>query len=611
MLAGGAAAVLALAMGAQSITSVFADQPFPTAQWSQFKGDSTHQGTTTLNAPQNPGILWTSGQGAAIVSGPVIATDGTVIVATDNGRIRAIRPDGQERWTREISGVSFFTHPFINQRGLVVFGGSDGSIRAFKTDTGEEIWKFPTNDDLSKVTTYSTGSSAARGAPVSSKTYGRTLVAFDGGAVFEINEDGAYQGVRMAEDSVRASPMITPNTLIVWASTNKKVYSGSSSGGDRWVATLDAPINSGPVAGPDSTVYVCTDAGSLYAIEPDKGVIKWRVGVSGSPIKSTPSMGADGVLYIGADDGKLYAVDTKSGGTIKWSYSTGAPVTSSPLISANGLIYFGSNDSNLYVLNLNGQLVKAIKTEKGIDQSSPAIGSDGTVYIGSKDGRLYAIKQDGPVVTPTSVAPPTPVATPVPPMPTPLPNPTDPVAEKPGATFFKETGHNVQGAFLIFFNKYGGLEQFGFPRTEEITEDGKLVQYFQRARFEYFPQFQGTQYDVQLQLLGDVLTVPRRPFPTSQAVDSGPAVRYFPEVQHTVRDVFLNYFNEKGALERFGYPISEEMQETNNDGTGRTYTVQYFQRARLEHHPELAGSPYEIQLGLLGDQVLRERGLLK
>ncbi|NBX48272.1 MAG: hypothetical protein EBT22_14055 [Chloroflexi bacterium] len=74
MLAGGAAAVLALAMGAQSITSVFADQPFPTAQWSQFKGDSTHQGTTTLNAPQNPGILWTSGQGAAIVSGPVIAT---------------------------------------------------------------------------------------------------------------------------------------------------------------------------------------------------------------------------------------------------------------------------------------------------------------------------------------------------------------------------------------------------------------------------------------------------------------------------------------------------------------------------------------------------------
>ncbi|NBX48273.1 MAG: hypothetical protein EBT22_14060, partial [Chloroflexi bacterium] len=97
----------------------------------------------------------------------------------------------------------------------MVFGGSDGSIRAFKTDTGEEIWKFPTNDDLSKVTTYSTGSAAARGAPVSSKSYGRTLVAFDGGAVFEINEDGAYQGVRMAEDSVRASPMITPNTLIV------------------------------------------------------------------------------------------------------------------------------------------------------------------------------------------------------------------------------------------------------------------------------------------------------------------------------------------------------------------------------------------------------------
>jgi hypothetical protein len=39
--------------------------------------------------------------------------------------------------------------------------------------------------------------------------------------------------------------------------------------------------------------------------------------------------------------------------------------------------------------------------------------------------------------------------------------------------------------------------------------------------------------------------------------------------------------------------------------------VQYFQRARFEYHPEHAGTPYEVQLGLLGDQLLQQQGWLR
>jgi hypothetical protein len=35
--------------------------------------------------------------------------------------------------------------------------------------------------------------------------------------------------------------------------------------------------------------------------------------------------------------------------------------------------------------------------------------------------------------------------------------------------------------------------------------------------------------------------------------------------------------------------------------------VQYFERARMELHPELAGTPYEVQLGHLGVQVLQQQ----
>ncbi|HET8630995.1 MAG TPA: hypothetical protein VFL91_26545 [Thermomicrobiales bacterium] len=37
-----------------------------------------------------------------------------------------------------------------------------------------------------------------------------------------------------------------------------------------------------------------------------------------------------------------------------------------------------------------------------------------------------------------------------------------------------------------------------------------------------------------------------------------------------------------------------------NPTNGQTYRVQYFERARFEYHPENAGTPYEVLLGLLG-----------
>ncbi len=36
--------------------------------------------------------------------------------------------------------------------------------------------------------------------------------------------------------------------------------------------------------------------------------------------------------------------------------------------------------------------------------------------------------------------------------------------------------------------------------------------------------------------------------------------------------------------------------------------MQYFERARLELHPELAGTPYAVQIGHLGVQVLQPEG---
>lgn len=50
--------------------------------------------------------------------------------------------------------------------------------------------------------------------------------------------------------------------------------------------------------------------------------------------------------------------------------------------------------------------------------------------------------------------------------------------------FFPDTAHNVQGSFLLYWKKQGGLAFFGYPISEIILENNILVQYFERARLE-------------------------------------------------------------------------------------------------------------------------------
>jgi peptide/nickel transport system substrate-binding protein len=73
--------------------------------------------------------------------------------------------------------------------------------------------------------------------------------------------------------------------------------------------------------------------------------------------------------------------------------------------------------------------------------------------------------------------------------------------------WFPETGHTVSGKILEYWNRYGGVAQFGFPLSEPFKEisptDGKTydVQYFERNRFELHPE-KAAPYEVELGLLG-------------------------------------------------------------------------------------------------------------
>ncbi|NJP06987.1 MAG: L,D-transpeptidase [Chloroflexaceae bacterium] len=164
--------------------------------------------------------------------------------------------------------------------------------------------------------------------------------------------------------------------------------------------------------------------------------------------------------------------------------------------------------------------------------------------------------------------------------------------------YFPVTGHHLsnRSGFLDFWRANGQLLIFGYPLTEEFIENGRIVQYFERVRFEFNPQ----SGQVELGLLGHDVTMDYWIEPVGDPQDGS---RYFAETMHTLNGVFLRYWERHGGLAVFGYPITEPMQEHG-------HMVQYFERARFQYeHDQPAETLYEIRLGDLGRQVTQLRGI--
>ncbi len=101
-------------------------------------------------------------------------------------------------------------------------------------------------------------------------------------------------------------------------------------------------------------------------------------------------------------------------------------------------------------------------------------------------------------------------------------------------------------------------------------------------------------------LQGPTVTVVGNPvYPVQPPAAPVAGLAYFEPTRHTLRGVFLRYWEKFCGLAQFGYPLTEEFLEIS-ETDGKEYLVQYFERARFEHHPEYADSDYEVLLGMAG-----------
>lgn len=149
-------------------------------------------------------------------------------------------------------------------------------------------------------------------------------------------------------------------------------------------------------------------------------------------------------------------------------------------------------------------------------------------------------------------------------------------AQTPENKYFIETGHNVSGDFLKFYNSNPNATfLYGYPITEAFTsKDGKKAQYFQRARFEYRADLPEGQR-IQVTPLGSVTYFSTGPLNVAANTF---ACRTYSQTGFSVCFAFLEFYDKYGGPAQFGYPISPFEYHENK-------IVQYFEKARLEWQP--------------------------
>jgi hypothetical protein len=175
-----------------------------------------------------------------------------------------------------------------------------------------------------------------------------------------------------------------------------------------------------------------------------------------------------------------------------------------------------------------------------------------------------------------------------------------------------DDGMVVRDSFQHFWKFFGGEATFGRPISLAYRDStGKLVQYFERARFELnesehvkpidpeWPEGQTAEVyldRVHLTPLGAEAAVGRD---FSRVADPGhTGVRYFPATGHTLRGAFRDLWETQGEI-FFGPPLSEPFDEIVD---GRRTHVQYFTHWRFEQQDQ---GP--VRLATLGRNALQTR----
>lgn len=351
---------------------------------SMFRFGATHRGRSPFALPPNkPAIWWTFTTGGPIVSSPAIASDGSVLIGSQDDRLYSVARDGSLRWSY-VTGDIIFSSPAVAHDGTIYIGSDDDHLYAVAPTDGKPRWIMQLGACPQRV---GIGPEASRCDVDAGPTIGPDGVIYTGGdGIYAINPDGTLRWRFITNGHVSSAPALLPDGTVVAGCQDNTVYALTPTGQKKWDFRAGSDVEPAPAIGDDGTIYIGSDDHKLYALGSD-GLLRWAF-TTGGDVRSSAAVG-NGIIYVGSFDAQLYAVHLD--GTLAWSFRAGDRIVSSPLVDARGAVLFGSQDDRVYCLEPDGHLRWSVELGGDVD-SSPSLAADGTIFVGSDDHKLYALR---------------------------------------------------------------------------------------------------------------------------------------------------------------------------------------------------------------------------
>jgi len=293
-------------------------------------------------------LKWRYKTGGIIRSSPAIASDGTVYVGSFDGKLYAFNSDGTIKWSYQ-TGDGIESSPAIGTDGTIYVGSSDAYLYAINAN-GSLQWRYFIGDAV--------GSSPAIGED------GTIYVGCWVRDLFALSPSGNLLWIYPTyTGGVFSSPTIAANGTIYIA--NDGAWRDQLSDlpepyDEPWyihrinidgsTAILmehgQADVYSTAAVEADTSFFIGYGQ-DLLAYNPN-GVLNWGFATEGL-VDSSPIIGIDGIVYVGSDDGNFYAVDPNCACPI-WQYQTDGCIKSSAAIDDDEYrtVYIGSQDTYLY-----------------------------------------------------------------------------------------------------------------------------------------------------------------------------------------------------------------------------------------------------------------------
>jgi hypothetical protein len=111
------------------------------------------------------------------------------------------------------------------------------------------------------------------------------------------------------------------------------------------------------------------------------------------------------------------------------------------------------------------------------------------------------------------------------------------------------------------------------------------------------------KWNLYVALLLVVASIPVVAIPAVVTAQTQADQRCFDETGFCIAGRIREYWEQHGGLPVFGYPVTPQREEMVE---GQPFQVQWFERNRMELHPENA-PPYDVLLGRLGDDCLAQQ----